>query len=143
MPIDHRPDFVSFRNTTNRKLRRSVTQPSAAYLWPYVNLEDLSKQDLLPLYMHSRGRNLPHIFLELDLRSAHLGKGWKIADDDDDDDEGLPDYNGSMHFHPGSPRSYGQVVLDSPGIDEHGPEGFDAAALVSDSRFRMLVDARY
>ena len=35
----------------------------------------------LLLFINSRGRNLPALFAQTDMRSAHLGHGWRIDDD--------------------------------------------------------------
>ena len=54
MPLVHRPDFVGFRQTSNR------------HLTPYINLEDLQQGHNLLLFIHSRGRNKPALFASTD-----------------------------------------------------------------------------
>ena len=68
MPSCHRPDFQDF------KARRKVSQNSRnAYLWPYINVEDLTKPRLLPLFLNSRGRNEPSAFAEADYVACRFG----------------------------------------------------------------------
>lgn len=76
MPTTHRPDFAGFRKV-KKNTPRSHTLPSSAFLWPYINLEDLQQRHHLLLFINSRGRNLPGLFAQMDLRSAHLGNGFK------------------------------------------------------------------
>lgn len=110
MPADHRPDFASFRDMRNRMAPRSRTCVAAAHLWPYINLEDLQKHHLLLLFLNARGRNLPKVFVDNDVRSAHLGKGWEFTDERS---KGPTEESRSMHFLPDSPRTYGRLVLDT------------------------------
>jgi hypothetical protein len=83
MPMTHRPDFAGFRKVL-KNAPRTRTLPSSAYLWPYINLEDLMQRHHLLLFINSRGRNLPALFAQTDLRSAHLGHGWRPCEDEDD-----------------------------------------------------------
>ena len=82
MAPTHRPDFVSFRKIFKNH-PRSRTMLSKAYLWPYINLEDLLQRHLLLLFINSRGRNLPDKFISADIEAAHLGKGWQFGADDE------------------------------------------------------------
>lgn len=52
-----------------------------AYLWPYINLEDLQQQNFLLVFLKSRGRNLPDTFRLADVKAAHLGDGWEKVSD--------------------------------------------------------------
>jgi len=80
MPSTHRPDFIGFRKAT-KNYARSRTCPSAAYLRPYINQEDLVQRHLLLLFLSSRGRNLPEKFIAADIEAAHLGKGWDFREE--------------------------------------------------------------
>ena len=66
MPLVHRPDFVGFRQTSNRHLSREVTCGGDLHLTPYINLEDLQQGHNLLLFIHSRGRNKPALFASTD-----------------------------------------------------------------------------
>jgi hypothetical protein len=58
--ITHRPDYENFRNI-NKQASRARTCRTNAFLWPYLNLEDLQQRHLLLLFLNSRGRNLVNI----------------------------------------------------------------------------------
>ncbi|KAK4508092.1 hypothetical protein PRZ48_001830 [Zasmidium cellare] len=117
----HRPDFENFRNS-KKQASRSRTCHSEAYLWPYINLEDLQQKLPLLLFLNSRARNLPETFRLADLRAAHLGEGWIPDLDFGDiilcnkrDKEAFYKYNGvdlqCMLFQKKcSPAGYGKVV---------------------------------
>lgn len=76
MSATHRPDFVNLR-AIKKQAPRSRTCMAEAYLWPYVNLEDLQQRNLLLVFLNSRGRNLPETFRFADVKAAHLGDGWE------------------------------------------------------------------
>ena len=101
MSTSHRPDFTGFRKVL-RNAPRSRTLPSAAFLWPYINLEDLLQCHHLLLFINSRGRNLPERFVSTDIREAHLGEGW----DDEADDE----LYCMQFFGQRTPDTYGKLV---------------------------------
>lgn len=81
MAPTHRPDFVGFRKAYKNH-PRSRTMQSKAYLWPYINLEDLLQRHLLLMFINSRGRTLPDKFISVDIEAAHLGAGWHFFPDD-------------------------------------------------------------
>lgn len=64
MPEEHRPDCLerigdlgeAFSNADKLKL------PSAACMWPYINVEDLSQPKSLLIFLNARGRNPPSAF---------------------------------------------------------------------------------
>lgn len=66
MPLTHRPDFVAFR--------RSDNSDRSAYIWPYINQEELLKPQALPLLLNARGRHHPSVFAAADGEAMHLGK---------------------------------------------------------------------
>jgi hypothetical protein len=72
MSSTHRPDFQALRRETPQQ-RNSGTRFRDAFLWPYINLEDLSSSKLLPLFLTSRGRHLPEAFAHADYEAAHVG----------------------------------------------------------------------
>jgi hypothetical protein len=45
-----------------------------AQVWPYINLKDLVKPEALPMFLNSRGQNLPDIFAYSDLELAPVYK---------------------------------------------------------------------
>ncbi|PPJ59583.1 hypothetical protein CBER1_01153 [Cercospora berteroae] len=116
MSAGHRPDFKNLRSNKKR-----VPCLPEAYLWPYINLEDLLKRNLLLLFIKSRGRNLPDTFRLADVNAAHLGSGWDrgfdfadvfedyccsehYLEDHDEDDAGM------LFEDRHSPQRYGKLV---------------------------------
>ncbi|CAE7030436.1 hypothetical protein HRS9139_04931 [Pyrenophora teres f. teres] len=65
MSTHHRPDVEAWR-------RRA--QSKEAYLWPYINLEDLVQRKTMLLLLHFRGRYHPREFIHADLEQAAFGK---------------------------------------------------------------------
>jgi len=74
MSLHHRPDFTSFMRETPEE-RKTGSRFLEAYTWPYINQEDLSKPQTLPLFLNARGHNLPSVFALVDYNAAHLGAG--------------------------------------------------------------------
>ncbi|KAK3048401.1 hypothetical protein LTR09_010232 [Extremus antarcticus] len=72
MPATHRPDFAAFRKENVRQ-REAGTKFRGAYMWPYINLEGLSRPKTLPLLLDARSRNTPDVFAAADEDAAHLG----------------------------------------------------------------------
>ena len=107
MATTHKPDFLGFRKVL-KNAPRSRTCLSAAYLWPYVNLEDLQQRHHLSLFLNSRGPHLPEKFVHGDIREAHVGNGWRPAEDEAH----------FMEFHrQHTPRTYG-ALIKRKGCDE-------------------------
>lgn len=132
MASTHRPDFQALQRETPEQ-RSSGTKFRDAFLWPYINLEDLSSSKLLLLFLNSRGRHLPEAFGHADYEAAHVGMtslaiqspflnehtmllrgqttpktyGQLIAWEDDDEAFDLMDTG--IGFHPG----YGLQVLET------------------------------
>ncbi|CZT24547.1 uncharacterized protein RCC_10272 [Ramularia collo-cygni] len=139
LSITHRPDYVNFRNIS-KQASRSRTCRSEAFLWPYLNVEDLQQRHLLLLFLKSRGRNLPDIFRISDINLAHLGPGWDdhvnlsalggfCCDEHFDDTPDIP--QSCMLFQKKhSPTAYGQVL-----------EGKDVE-LLDPSQFPYIRDAK-
>ncbi|KAB2101763.1 hypothetical protein AG0111_0g9460 [Alternaria gaisen] len=65
MSAQHRPDIAAWRQHSRTK---------EAYMWPYINLEDLVKRTPLLLLLHYRGRHQPYEFVHSDLKQARLGE---------------------------------------------------------------------
>ena len=72
MSTTHRPDFDAFKRETEQQ-RQAGTKFREAYMWPFINLEDLSKPKTMPLFLDSRGRNSPDAFAMADENGFHLG----------------------------------------------------------------------
>ncbi|KAH0565252.1 hypothetical protein GP486_001349 [Trichoglossum hirsutum] len=68
--LSHRPDFDAFKRTPARQTGDSGRE---AYMWPYINLEDLLKPKLLLLFLNSRGRNKPDAFARADIDACRFG----------------------------------------------------------------------
>ncbi|KAF2469970.1 uncharacterized protein BDR25DRAFT_325730 [Lindgomyces ingoldianus] len=71
MSTKHRPDVESYLQG-NPARHSMTTKFQEAYMWPYVNLEDLTKPNLLSVFLNSRGRKYPHEFVHSDLELAAL-----------------------------------------------------------------------
>lgn len=65
MSTRHRPDVEAWR-------QRAASRE--AYLWPYINLEDLAHRNTMLLLLHFRGRHHPREFVHSDFEHAALGK---------------------------------------------------------------------
>ncbi|KAL9097124.1 MAG: hypothetical protein Q9165_000550 [Trypethelium subeluteriae] len=64
MSIPHRPDFDTFKK--KKKAR-------AAFMWPYVNVDDLSKPKLFLILLNARARNQPYLFARADIDACRFG----------------------------------------------------------------------
>ncbi len=73
MPTTHRPDFAGMRDL-KKQAPRSRSCVSNAFLWPYINLEDLQTRHLLLVFLNSRGRSFPDVFASGDAEAAHFGR---------------------------------------------------------------------
>jgi hypothetical protein len=116
MSTHHRPDVEAWRKQAKTK---------EAYLWPYINLEDLVKSKTMLLLIHYRGRYHPREFVHSDVEQAALGESSgatmpdflneytmyfhkdEAADDYgklvswDDDDDAFEDMTNEVGMHPG------------------------------------------
>lgn len=70
MPEKHRPDLEALRRSPDGQ---DLTQSKDAFLLPHINQEDLSRGEMLPLFLHSRGYNKPDKFANADINSVHVG----------------------------------------------------------------------
>ncbi|KAF2267621.1 hypothetical protein CC78DRAFT_62548 [Lojkania enalia] len=72
IPTQHRPDIEAFI----RKGQSPGIQARSkeAYMWPYINMEDLLKPKLLLIFLNSRGRHYPDEFVHSDLELAAFGE---------------------------------------------------------------------
>ncbi|KAF2798204.1 hypothetical protein K505DRAFT_268147 [Melanomma pulvis-pyrius CBS 109.77] len=103
MESQHRPDVEAWRKESGAQ-RAKGTKFRAAYMWPYINLEDLLKPKPLLIFLNSRGRNPPYEFVHSDLKSAALGETLGATTPGF-----LNEY--TMHFHGrNGPEKYGELV---------------------------------
>jgi hypothetical protein len=82
MPPSHRPDW-EYMNNMSRMLQHDITPDLMnntvdAFMWPYINQEDLTKPRSLLLFLASRGRNHPAAFAAADLEAMHIGTSLKM-----------------------------------------------------------------
>lgn len=72
----HRPDWnVLHKFLTTGQL--NGCEATAAFMWPYINQEDLVKPRSLLLFLASRGRTHPSEFAAADLEAMHFGRSLK------------------------------------------------------------------
>ena len=101
MSPTHRPDFTSF--TKDKPGRQPVSKDP--YMWPHINLEDLLKPKLLPIFLNARGRNPPCTFSGTDADSVKFGKvtgKLKLAV--------LNKYTMMFGVERNSPDTYGELI---------------------------------
>ncbi|KAL8919639.1 MAG: hypothetical protein Q9208_006671 [Pyrenodesmia sp. 3 TL-2023] len=72
IPPTHRPDFWAIRKESPAQIRAG-TQYRDRWLLPSLNLEDLSKPKNLVLFLRSRARHPPGVFVNADANSVHIG----------------------------------------------------------------------
>lgn len=73
MPSTHRPDSQALRKESPQQRSRG-TKFKDAYMWPYINVEDLVQGKCLLLFINSRGRHPPSVFAHSDFEASHLGR---------------------------------------------------------------------
>ena len=56
MASKHRPDFDAFRNESQDQRPVAPTRYRDAFHWPDINLEDLLKPRILPIFLKARAR---------------------------------------------------------------------------------------
>ena len=103
MSATHRPEFATLRKISlnNNKQRPNQAREKEAYLWPYINQEDLVQSHNLLIFLNSRGRHLPDKFVFGDQHQASLGKPCGTSEVDK--------YKMSLHGQR-SPKTYGSLV---------------------------------
>ncbi|MCJ1352732.1 MAG: hypothetical protein MMC33_002716 [Icmadophila ericetorum] len=72
MAPHHRPDY-SVMDKESPEQRANGTKYRDAYVWPYINLEDLVQPKSLLFFLNSRCRHLPDVFAHVDYDATHLG----------------------------------------------------------------------
>ncbi|KAF7508121.1 hypothetical protein GJ744_009562 [Endocarpon pusillum] len=72
MPERHRPDFRALERESPKQLQ-SGSKFQDSFLFPSINLDDLSQPRPLLLMLNSRGRNLPCAFAHADFEAIHVG----------------------------------------------------------------------
>ncbi|KAL9611775.1 MAG: hypothetical protein Q9167_003586 [Letrouitia subvulpina] len=72
IPATHRPDFWALSKENPAQIR-SQTRYRDYWLLPSLNVEDLSKPRNLLLFLLSRARNPPGVFVISDANSVHIG----------------------------------------------------------------------
>ncbi|KAF7868730.1 uncharacterized protein EAF02_009466 [Botrytis sinoallii] len=80
IPKEHAPEFDNLRaRWTDAPLNSNGYQRSMET--PYINLEDLTQGMFLPLFLSSRGRYSPHLFVHADFYAMHFGLNmWEIPE---------------------------------------------------------------
>jgi hypothetical protein len=103
MSPSHRPDFEAFKRESSAQ-RDAGTSFRDAYMWPSINLEDLSRPKTILLFLQARVRNTPDVFAFADADAAHLGIVTKAI---------VPPFlqgHTLMLRNRKSPSTYGEVV---------------------------------
>lgn len=99
----HRPDFVAFKKEGN-VAQDAQSKFRDAYLWPYINTEDLVRGKTLLAFINSRGRHPPDLFIHADHRSTHFGRlSGAIRYD-------LSEHLTMMFIGRHTPETYGQIL---------------------------------
>ncbi|THY37969.1 hypothetical protein D6C99_09346 [Aureobasidium pullulans] len=108
MSATHRPEFATLRKigVNNNKRRPNQAKEKEAYLWPYVNQEDLVQTHNLLIFLNSRGRHHPDKFVFGDQQQANTNKPSGMSDVDK--------YKMCLHGQR-SPKTYGSLVLRDTG----------------------------
>lgn len=92
------------------------------YLFPYINLEDLTKPKTLLVYLHTRGRNQPWKFALVDRYPDH-SKALRKPDE--------PIRTRMYLFHRETPEKYGRIFKVREG---------DTAAKYLEERSELVID---
>lgn len=73
MPSMHRPDLEALRRESPSQIKAG-TRFKDSFLPPSLNLEDLLKPRTLLIFLNTRGRHDPDLFVNFDFNSIHLGQ---------------------------------------------------------------------
>ena len=66
----HRPDIDAFKKHKKKSLKGGFR---ASYMWPYINLDDLSKPKTLLIFLNARARTQPYSFARADIDACRFG----------------------------------------------------------------------
>jgi hypothetical protein len=72
MAPSHRPDFEGFKREENSGRPGGVTMFREWFLWPAINLKDLTMKQSFLYFIHGRGRNLQGTFARSDFNSTGI-----------------------------------------------------------------------
>ena len=73
MPLSHRPGLRTFESIPDDLMDSQLPKYRNDFLWPYINLEDLARGNLLLIFINARGRHSPDEFAHADWDAATLG----------------------------------------------------------------------
>jgi hypothetical protein len=105
MAATHRPDFVALGMEDEDQRESGRTKLRDSYMWPYINLEDLTKPKILPLFLQARARNTPDVFAMTDTDAARLGYVTKAIT------QGFLSFDHTMMFtNRTTPATYGELI---------------------------------
>ena len=131
MPEMHRPDYAEVTHMfpdaeSDQDLRNALAiknkeLPSDAKVWPYVNIEDLSKPKCLLIFLNSRARNVPLVFAPTEMEFSPLGAMSACEHDPE-----LLNYVLRCSIEP-KPSEYGIVSRVNKALEEYVPNenGYD------------------
>jgi hypothetical protein len=143
MAKGHRPDLAVFKSRRPGQPHEKGSRRDA-FMWPYINLEDLSQTEPLLLMINSRGRHPPDAFAHADGTYPTLGHVSRSIDMPPYLNEYTMAFNGRR-----TPSSYGQLYAwDGPedGFElmvsrKHVLPGEGLCILeIQDRLYRFLVD---
>ena len=116
MTPHHRPDIRAYRIAPKRR----SPDTKDAYMFPYMNLEDLKHGASILRLLNARGRNHPAVFAALDQESIHVGI-WSrvilpVALPQRPRSYSMSSSEGDTHNHSQSP-----LLLEESDEDDGGP----------------------
>lgn len=115
MATDHRPDLVLLKRHEPGHIFEGKERD--AFLWPWINQQDLCKNEPLLLLLNARARSPPHAFAHKDLQPSTFGLLQGVIP------KGRPLEGYIMDFrNKTSPDAYGELVQGewTAAIDAHG-----------------------
>lgn len=80
MPLSHRPDLIHLGKAEIRFQKDGVRMesPFLEFAWPYLNMEDLTRDKPILCLLNSRGRNHPATFADSELSYCRLGIDFQV-----------------------------------------------------------------